>query len=122
MLDHHAGCTWRPLQGTATSVLLLYGCVPEWSNWRRTADYYPEGFLIWLEVDTLIRQQTHGQKSLNDFCGLFYGGASGPPVIVPHKFGEGVAARHQDTPHNWAGLLRQRLGAKYPHTPRRGVS
>ena len=117
MLDHRAGRTWRPLQDTATSVQLLYGSVPEWSNWRRTADYYPEGFLIWLEVDTLIRQQTHGQKSLNDFCGLFYGGASGPPVVVPYKFEDVVTALNQVTPYNWAGLLRQRLDAKSAHAP-----
>src|SRR5437016_5681750 len=115
MLDHRAGRAWRPLQDTATSVQLLYGSVPEWSNWRRTADYYPEGFLIWLEVDTLIRQQTHGQKSLNDFCRLFYGGASGPPVVVPYKFEDVVAALNQVTPYDWAALLRQRLDSKSAH-------
>ena len=91
--------------------------MPEWSNWRRTADYYPEGFLIWLEVDTLIRQQTHGQKSLNDFCRLFYGGASGPPVVVPYKFEDVVAALNQVTPYDWAALLRQRLDSKSAHAP-----
>ncbi|HLQ52312.1 MAG TPA: hypothetical protein VK129_12490, partial [Terriglobales bacterium] len=121
MLDHRAGRTWRPLQDTASSVQLLYGSVPEWSNWRRTADYYPEGFLIWLEVDTLIRQQTHGQKSLNDFCRLFYGGASGPPVVVPYKFEDVVTALNQVTPYDWAGLLRQRLDAKSAHAPLGGI-
>ncbi len=121
MLDHRAGRTWRPLQDTATSVQLLYGSVPEWSNWRRTADYYPEGFLIWLEVDTLIRQQTHGQKSLNDFCWLFYGGASGPPLVVPYKFEDVVTALNQVTPYDWAGLLRQRLDAKSAHAPLGGI-
>jgi len=121
MLDHRAGRTWRPLQDTATSVQLLYGSVPEWSNWRRTADYYPEGFLIWLEVDTLIRQQTHGQKSLNDFCRLFYGGASGPPVVVPYKFEDVVTALNQVTPYDWAALLRQRLDSKSAHAPLGGI-
>src|SRR5947207_3886759 len=76
MLDHRAGRTWRPLQDTATSVQMVFGGAQEWTSWRRSADYYPEGFLIWLEIDTLIRRQTNGQKSLNDFCRLFFGGAS----------------------------------------------
>ena len=121
MLDHRAGRTWRPLQDTATSVQILFGSVPEWSNWRRSADYYPEGFLIWLEVDTLIRQQTRGQKSLNDFCRLFFGGQSGPPTVVPYKFEDVVAALNQVAPYDWAHLLRERLDSKSAHAPLGGV-
>src|SRR5215475_9995400 len=55
MLDHRSGRTWRPLQDTATSVQSLFNAPQEWTNWRRTADYYPEGYLIWLEVDSLLR-------------------------------------------------------------------
>src|SRR5207249_6309454 len=72
MLDHRAGRTWRPLEDTARSVQSLRLMGPRWQSWRRGLDYYPEGELIWLDVDTLIRQQTHGQKSLDDFCRLFY--------------------------------------------------
>jgi predicted metalloprotease with PDZ domain len=121
MLDHRAGRQWRPLQDTATSVQSLFASGPEWTNWRRSADYYPEGFLIWLEVDTLIRQQTHGAKSLNDFCHLFHGGQSGPPIVVPYKFEDVVAALNQVAPYDWAGLLRQRLDSKGPHAPLGGI-
>ena len=126
MLDHRAGRSWRPLQDTATSVQTLFGAVSEGSNWRRSADYYPEGFLIWLEVDTLIRQQTHGQKSLNDFCRLFFGsqsggGQSGPPTVVPYKFEDVVAALNQIAPSDWAALLRQRLDSKAAHAPLGGI-
>src|SRR5438034_1299227 len=117
MLDHRAGRTWRPLEDTARSVQSLRLMGPRWQSWRRGLDYYPEGELIWLEVDTLIRQQTHGQKSLNDFCRLFYGGASGPPVVVPYKFEDVVAALNQVTPYDWAALLRQRLDSKSAHAP-----
>ena len=121
MLDHRVGRTWRPLQDTATSVQILFAAPPEWTNWRRSADYYPEGFLIWLEVDTLIRRHTNGQKSLNDFCRLFFGGKSGPPTVVPYKFEDIVAALNQVSPYNWAGLLRERLDSKSPHAPLGGI-
>ena len=122
MLDHRAGRTWRPLQDTATSVQSLFAAPPEWTNWRRTADYYPEGYLIWLEVDSLIRQKTNGQKSLNDFCRIFYGGQSGPPAVVPYKFEDVVAALNQVVPNDWAKLLRERLDSKSPHAPMGGIT
>jgi predicted metalloprotease with PDZ domain len=121
MLDHRAGRTWRPLQDTATSVQILFTAPPQWGNWRRSADYYPEGYLIWLEVDTLIRRQTKGQKTLNDFCRSFYGGQSGPPAVVTYKFEDVVAALNQVAPYDWARLLRERLDSKSPHAPLGGI-
>ena len=121
MLDHRAGRTWRPLQDTATSVQILFTAPPQWVNWRRSADYYPEGYLIWLEVDTLIRRQTNEQKSLNDFCRLFYGGPSGPPTVVTYKFDDVVATLNQVAPYDWARLLRERLDSKSPRAPLVGI-
>ena len=122
MLDHRAGRTWRPLQDTAISVQSLFAAAPEWANWRRTADYYPEGYLIWLEVDTLLRQKTNGEKSLNDFCRIFYGGQSGPPKVVPYKFEDVVHALNQVAPNDWARLLRERLDSKLSHAPMGGIA
>jgi predicted metalloprotease with PDZ domain len=122
MLEHRAGRTWRPLQDTATSVQSLFAAPQEWTNWRRTADYYPEGYLIWLEVDSLLRQKSNGQKSLNDFCRLFYGGQSGPPKVVPYKFEDVVSALNQVVPNDWAALLRARLDSKSPHAPMGGIT
>jgi predicted metalloprotease with PDZ domain len=122
MLDHRAGRAWRPLQDTATSVQSLFAAPPEWTNWRRTADYYPEGYLIWLEVDSLIRQKTNGQKSLNDFCHAFYGGPSGPPTVVPYKFEDVVAALNRVVANDWGKLLRDRLDSKSPRAPVGGIT
>src|SRR5215471_8729727 len=121
MLDHRAGRTWRPLEDTAVSVQTLFAAPPQWANWRRSADYYPEGYLIWLEVDTTIRRLSHGQKSLNDFAKLFYGGQSGPPTVVPYQFEDIVAGLNQVTPYDWGHLLRERLDSKSPRAPLGGI-
>lgn len=120
MLDHRTGRTWRPLQDTATSVQTLFAAAAEWQNWRRSADYYPEGYLIWLEVDSIIRHQTGGKKSLDDFCRLFEGGQSGPPKVVTYNFDDVVSALNQVTPYDWAKFLRDRLDSKSPHAPMGG--
>ncbi len=62
MLDRRAGRAWRPLADTAVAAQLLYFAPETWSNVRRGTDFYPEGTLIWLAVDTLIREQTQRQK------------------------------------------------------------
>ena len=121
MLDHRTGRTWRPLEDTARSVQILRLQGPEWQSWRRGLDYYPEGELIWLEVDATIRQQSHGEKSLNDFCRLFYGGESGPPKVVPYTFDDVVRALNQVTPYDWAGLLKTRVNSIDAHAPLGGI-
>jgi predicted metalloprotease with PDZ domain len=121
MLDHRAGRTWRPLEDTARSVQILRLQGPEWQNWRRSLDYYPEGELIWLEVDTIIRQQSHGQKSLDDFCRLFHGGESGPPKVVPYTFDDLVRTLNQVVPYDWATLLKERMSSTVARAPLGGI-
>ena len=120
-LDHRAGRTWRPLEDTARSVQTLRMMGSQWQNWRRGLDYYPEGELIWLEVDSIIRQQTHGERSLNDFCRSFHGGQSGPPKVVPYTFDDVVRGLNDVAPYDWAKLLRERVDATTTHAPLGGI-
>src|SRR5215472_1135487 len=121
-LDHTPGRSWRPLQDTADAAQLLYGALPEFESWRRGVDYYPEGFLIWLEADTVIRQQTHGQKSLNDFCRIFHGGGNTPPMVKTYTFDDVVATLNQVTPYDWKKFLRDRLDTYGPGAPLGGIT
>ncbi len=120
-LDHRSGRVWRPLEDTARSVQILRLMGSQWSNWRRGLDYYPEGELIWLEVDSIIRQQTHGQRSLDDFCRRFEGGESGPPKVVPYSFDDVVGALNDVAPYDWASLLRDRVNSAGTHAPLGGI-
>jgi predicted metalloprotease with PDZ domain len=120
-LDHRSGRQWRPLEDTARSVQTLRMMGPQWQSWRRGLDYYPEGELIWLEVDAIIRQQSHGQRSLDDFCRRFHGGESGPPRVVPYTFDDVVRTLNDVTPYDWASLLRERVGATSSRAPLGGI-
>jgi predicted metalloprotease with PDZ domain len=121
MLDHRTGRTWRPLEDTARSVQTLRMMGSQWQSWRRSLDYYPEGELIWLEVDAIIRHQTQGGRSLNDFCRRFYGGESGPPGVVPYTFDDVVHALNDVAPYDWAHLLAERANAIGAHAPLGGI-
>jgi len=121
MLDHRSGRTWRPLEDTARSVQVLRMMGPQWSNWRRSLDYYPEGELIWLEADSMIRQQTHGQRSLDNFLRNFEGGESGPPKVVPYTFDDVVRALNEVAPYDWAALLSDRVNSTAARAPLGGI-
>jgi predicted metalloprotease with PDZ domain len=121
-LDHTPGRSWRSLQDTADAAQLLYGAQPGFANWRRGVDYYPEGFLIWLEADTIIRQQTKGQKSMNDFCLSFHGGGNTPPQVKTYIFDDVVSTLNQVTPYDWKKFLRDRLDTYGPGAPLGGIT
>ena len=92
---------------------VLYSATNDHSALRRGTDFYDEGALIWLEADTLIRKQTNGQKSLDDFCRIFHGGESrlDVPQVKPYTFDEVVATLNQVAPYDWRAFLTQRLTA-----------
>ena len=56
------GRTWRDLQDTATDAPILYFVGGPYDNWRRNTDFYDEGELLWLEIDSTIRANDQRQK------------------------------------------------------------
>jgi len=70
-LDHRSGRAWRNLQDTADGVPTMQNAPHAWEDYRRGLDYYDEDVLTWLWADVIIRQQTKGAKSLDDFCNCF---------------------------------------------------
>ena len=107
--DLRAGRRWRPLQDTANEPVIAYKAAKIWPSWQRSADYYAEGALIWLDVDTLIREQTKGQRSLDDFARAFFGPAAGEGPVRTYAFDDLVRALYGVAPYDWAGFLRARL-------------
>jgi predicted metalloprotease with PDZ domain len=120
-LDHRTGRQWRPLEDTARSVQILRLMGPQWQSWRRSLDYYPEGELIWLEADAIIRQQSRGQRSLDDLCRRFHGGESGAPKVVPYSFDDVVRTLNDVAPYDWATLLKERTRGTTSHAPLGGI-
>lgn len=120
-LDQRAGRTWRDLQDTAVAAQILYGAREEGATWRRGVDYYDESTLIWLEADTIIRRETQGKRSLDDFCRAFYGGTSTGPALVPYTFEELVAALNSVAAYDWGKFFTERLNTHGPGAPLGGV-
>ncbi len=120
-LDHTPGRTWRNLQDTADGVPTMQLAPHEWESWRRTVDYYDEDVLNWLWADMIIRDQTHGAKSIDDFCHLFHGGESGPPQVKTYTFDDVVNTLNQVTPYDWRAFWTERLTNHGPGAPLQGL-
>jgi predicted metalloprotease with PDZ domain len=121
-MDKRPGRTWRPLQDTADEAQILYDSPTAWSNWRRGVDFYPEGELLWLDVDTTIRELSAGKRSLDDYIKLFYGIDDGVVAVEPYTFEDVVAKLNQVQPNDWAAFLRQRLDSTDAAAPLGGLA
>jgi predicted metalloprotease with PDZ domain len=120
-MSQHVGRTWRPLLDTAVAAQVLYGSPGAGMAWRRSVDFYPEGSLIWLDVDMTIRSLTGGKRSLDDFCRAFFGGSSGRPEVRPYTFDDLVAALSGVAPSDWRAFLNRRLTSTDPTPPLGGI-
>ncbi len=120
-LDNRPGRSWRPLSDTARAAYTLYGVPSEWKGWRRGVDFYDEGVLIWLEVDTLIRALTDDARSLDDFCRAFFGGASGQPELKPFTYEQLTQALNEIAAHDWKQFFDDRVYAVAAKAPLGGL-
>ena len=115
------GRTWRPLRDTADAEFGMGFGARGWLSWRRGTDYYDEGDLLWLEVATILHRESHGTKSIDDFCHAFHGGANNGPEVKPYTFDQLVSDLNSIAPYDWATLLHTRLDSTSPQAPVGGI-
>jgi predicted metalloprotease with PDZ domain len=120
-MDHRPGRSWRNLQDTADAATQLYYAPKQWESWRREVDYYDEDELNWLWVDTIIRSQSRGTKSIDDFCHIFHGQPSTAPEVKTYTFDDVVSALNQVVPYDWRGFWTERLTNHGPRAPLGGI-
>jgi predicted metalloprotease with PDZ domain len=120
--SHRPGRKWRSLEDTATTAQILDGSPEAFRNYRRGVDYYEEGALLWLEADTIIRQNSGGKRSMDDFAHLFYGGRNTAPEVKTYTFDDVVNTLNQVQPYDWRGFLTNRVLKIAEHAPLEGIA
>jgi predicted metalloprotease with PDZ domain len=122
-MEYTPGRIWRDTEDTAVAASILRGGDPTWENWRRSQDYYLEGELLWLDVDTRIREMTHNKKSLDDFERIFLGvGGNTGPLILTYDFDDLVKDLNQVVAYDWDAFLRDRVYKINPHADLAGIT
>jgi predicted metalloprotease with PDZ domain len=103
------GREWRSLADTTNQPIINYKANPSFPSWQRASDYYPEGALLWLDADTLIRELTRNRRSLDDFAAAFAGMRDGDVGTLTYTFEDVVATLNSVAPYDWASFLSSRL-------------
>ncbi len=121
-MDSHSGREWRSLQDSTIAAPLLYYQSRAWAaRLRRQDDFYQESALLWLEADTLIRRESKGKSSLDDFCRLFYGPPNTQPQVSAYDFNAVVKTLNAVYPYDWAKFWTERLNRLRPGAPLEGL-
>ncbi|MYN01957.1 peptidase M61 [Pseudoduganella sp. DS3] len=103
------GREWRSVQDTTYDPIINARRAIPWSNYQRSEDYYTEGSLIWLDVDTKIRELSGDKRSLDDFALKFYGVEDGRVDALHYTFDDVVKTLNAVQAHDWATYLRTRI-------------
>jgi predicted metalloprotease with PDZ domain len=121
-LDTDAGRKWRPLTDTTDDPIIAQRRPKGWRSWQRSEDYYNEGLLIWLDADSLIRELSHGTRSLDDFARAFFGVNDRDWGELTYTFDDIVRTLNQVQTNDWAGFLRARIDEVSDHAPLDGFT
>jgi predicted metalloprotease with PDZ domain len=120
--DNVQGRAWRAVQDTVNDPIINGRRPIGWSNWQRSEDYYSEGMLIWIDVDTRIRELSGDKRSLDDFARSFFGVDNGKVTVTHYTFEDVVAALNAVQAYDWAPFLRAKLDGHGPGAPLDGLT
>jgi predicted metalloprotease with PDZ domain len=119
--DVRPGGLWRTMADTTGDpVINGRGPLP-WPSWQRNEDYYSEGQLMWLAVDTRIREATGDRRSLDDFARAFFGIDDGSMVTRTYDRDEVVRTLNGIVEHDWADFLDTQLHRREEGAPLEGL-
>jgi predicted metalloprotease with PDZ domain len=107
--SHEPGRATTALVDTATEDWVLRAFDVGWYSLRRGQDYYDEGALIWLRADTIIREQSQGRRSLDDFLRSFFGQRDTEPIVVPYTREDLEASLSALCPFDWHTFFETRV-------------
>jgi predicted metalloprotease with PDZ domain len=113
-MDERTGRGWRNLDDVSRSAQMLYPASQQWTILRRSTDYYREGPLLWLQVDSILRRESHGARSLDSFAADFFGPPDGAITVKPYSYQDLVTGLNHEVPFDWNRLLEGNLLATRP--------
>ncbi len=117
-----AGSRWRPMSDTTRDPIIAARAPLPWASWQRSEDYYSEGALVWLDVDTRIRELSGEARSLDDFARQFFGaGEAGDWVTRTYVFDDVIACLEGLAPFDWRGFFTAKLEGKHEGAPLAGL-
>jgi predicted metalloprotease with PDZ domain len=116
------GRVWRPLVDTTNDPIIAQRSPQPWRSWQRSEDYYSEGQLIWTDVDRIIRQQSGGKRSIDDFARAFFGVRDRDWGELTYTLDDIVATLNRVQPYDWRGYLQRKVYDIAAQPPLEGIT
>jgi predicted metalloprotease with PDZ domain len=116
------GRSWRALVDTTNDPIIAQRAPQPWGSWQRSEDYYSEGQLIWIDVDRILRQQSGGRKSIDDFAKAFFGVRDRDYGELTYTFDDIVNTLNAVMPYDWRTYLHRRVYEIAPNAPLEGIN
>jgi predicted metalloprotease with PDZ domain len=116
------GRQWRALIDTTNDPIIAQRAPQPWRSWQRSEDYYSEGQLIWIDVDRIIRQQSAGKRSIDDFAKAFFGVRDRDWGELTYTFDDVVRTLNEVQPYDWRSYLERKVFAIAPQAPLEGIT
>jgi predicted metalloprotease with PDZ domain len=113
-MDTRTGRAWRNLEDVSRSAQTLYDAEQSWTVLRRGTDFYREGPLLWLQIDSLMREKSKGARSLDSFAASFFGPPDGVVEVKPYSYEDLVAGLNKTVAYDWSSVLRNDVSALRP--------
>jgi predicted metalloprotease with PDZ domain len=121
MYEMRPGSRWRPMFDTTRDPIIAARAPLPWISWQRSEDYYSEGALMWLDVDTRIRELTDDSRSLDDFARSFFGNNDGDWSTDPYVFDDVIEALAAIAPFDWRSFFADQVEGKHEGAPLAGI-
>ena len=109
LVANRSGREWKTLADSALDVLYMPGHPVSWRDWQRREDYYPEGVLLWLDVDARMRELSQNKVSIDQFAQLFFATHGSVERISTYSFQDVCDTMNKLAPADWKTFLNQHL-------------
>jgi predicted metalloprotease with PDZ domain len=103
------GRSWKTLQDGTHDATYMAGHHVAWRDWQGRENYYPEGVLLWLDVEARLRELSGGRHGLDDFAHRFFKKSDGAATTRTYTFKDICDALDAVAPDDWATFLARHL-------------
>jgi predicted metalloprotease with PDZ domain len=117
-MDLETGRSTTPLIDLTNGAPYYYVAGGQYHAIRRSAgDFYTEGELVWLDVDTIIRERSHGARSLDTFLHRFTEPSSTGPMVVTYTRSQVEELLNGVEPYDWHAFFDKYVYSRTTHPP-----
>ncbi len=103
-----SGRKTTPIIDLTTGAPYFYYQHGDYDSIRRMAfDFYTEGHLLWLDVDTIIRERSHGTRSIDTFLHRYTLPTVTGPIVKTYTRAEIEALLNEVEPYDWHAFFER---------------